>query len=89
LDVTTVIYNNASYEILKVELERVGVDRAGPRAQDLYDLGRPRLDFASLARGMGVPATRAETAEQFTRQLAEALAEPGPALIDAIVPPLS
>jgi acetolactate synthase-1/2/3 large subunit len=87
LDVTTVIYNNASYEILKVELERVGVEHAGPRAQDLYDLGRPRLDFAALARGMGVPATRAETAEQFTRQLAQALAEPGPALIDAIVAP--
>jgi acetolactate synthase-1/2/3 large subunit len=36
---------------------------------------------------MGVPATRAETAEQFTRQLAQGLAEPGPALIDAIVAP--
>jgi acetolactate synthase-1/2/3 large subunit len=85
LDVTTVLYNNASYEILKVELQRVGVDHAGPRAQELYDLGRPRLDFASLARGMGVPATRAETTEQFTYQLARALDEPGPALIDVVL----
>jgi len=89
LDVTTVIYNNASYEILKVELDRVGVSEAGDRARALYDLGRPRLDFVALARGMGVPATRAETAEQFTRHLERALAEPGPTLIDAVVPQVS
>lgn len=88
LDVTTVIYNNASYEILKVELDRVGVVGAGERAQALFDLGRPRLDFVALARGMGVPATRAETAEEFTRQLERALGEPGPAVIDAGIPQL-
>ena len=85
LDVTTVIYNNASYDILEIELQRVGVEHAGPRARALYDIGHPRLDFAALARGMGVPATRAETAEQFAQQFEQALAEPGPALIDAIV----
>ena len=88
LDVTTIIYNNASYEILKVELDRVGATGAGERALDLYDIGRPRLDFVALARGMGVPGTRAETAEQLTEQLERALAEPGPAVIDAVVPQL-
>jgi acetolactate synthase-1/2/3 large subunit len=88
LDVTTIIYNNASYEILKVELDRVGATGAGERALDLYDIGRPRLDFVALARGMGVPGTRAETAEQFTAQLERALAEPGPVVIDAAVPQL-
>jgi acetolactate synthase-1/2/3 large subunit len=86
LDVTTVVYNNASYDILEIELQRVGADHAGPRARALYDIGRPRLDFTALARGMGVPATRAETADQFARQFEQALAAPGPALIDAIVP---
>ena len=37
---------------------------------------------------MGVPATRATTAEELADQLAKALAEPGPHLIEAMVPPL-
>jgi acetolactate synthase-1/2/3 large subunit len=38
---------------------------------------------------MGVPATRAKTAEEFTDQLRKAIEEPGPHLIDAVVPPLT
>jgi acetolactate synthase-1/2/3 large subunit len=37
---------------------------------------------------MGVPATRASTAEELADQLGRALAEPVPHLIDAAVPPL-
>jgi acetolactate synthase I/II/III large subunit len=37
---------------------------------------------------MGVPASRATTAEEFARQLARALAEPWPHLIEAVVPPI-
>jgi acetolactate synthase-1/2/3 large subunit len=36
---------------------------------------------------MGVPASRAATAAEFAQQLRRALAEPGPHLIEAIVPP--
>ena len=36
--------------------------------------------------GMGVPATRATTAEELADQLRQALAEPGPHLIDAVLP---
>jgi acetolactate synthase-1/2/3 large subunit len=35
---------------------------------------------------MGVPATRATTAEEFTEQLQRAITEPGPRLVEAIVP---
>jgi acetolactate synthase-1/2/3 large subunit len=35
---------------------------------------------------MGVPAARAETADDLVRELQRALAEPGPHLIDAILP---
>jgi acetolactate synthase-1/2/3 large subunit len=35
-----------------------------------------------------VPATRATTAEQFAGQFEKALAEPGPHLIEAVVPSL-
>ncbi|HSK22142.1 MAG TPA: acetolactate synthase large subunit [Egicoccus sp.] len=86
LDVTVVVYNNASYEILKIELQRVGAGTGGPKAAELFDLGRPRLDFTALARGMGVPATRADTAEDFTAQLEAALATPGPNLVEAMIP---
>ena len=86
LDVTTVLYNNRSYAILNLEFTRVGVGAPGPKAHDMLDLSRPDLDFVALAQGMGVPATRAETAEDFTDQLERALAEPGPHLVEAIVP---
>ena len=86
LDVTTIVYDNRSYAILELELQRVGADAAGPRASSLFDLSTPPIDFAALAHGMGVPATRATTADELTEQLARALAEPGPHLIDAIIP---
>ena len=39
----------------------------------------------SLAKGMGVPATRATTAEEFNNQLARSLAAPGPGLIEVVL----
>jgi acetolactate synthase-1/2/3 large subunit len=85
LDVTTVIFNNRSYAILNLELNRVGAE-PGPKALDMLDLSRPDLDFVALATGMGVPASRATTAEELTEQLGRALAEPGPALVEAVLP---
>ncbi|MGE5292388.1 MAG: acetolactate synthase large subunit [Micromonosporaceae bacterium] len=87
LDITTVIFSNRSYDILNMELQRVGA-QAGPRAKDLLDLSRPDLDFVSLASGMGVPASRAATAEELAKQFERALAEPGPHLIEAALPSL-
>jgi acetolactate synthase-1/2/3 large subunit len=88
LDVTTIIFNNRSYAILGMELGRVGATAGGPKARDLLDLSRPDMDFVAIAQGLGVPATRATTADEFADQLGRALANPGPALIDAIVPPI-
>ena len=89
LDITTVIYDNGAYDILRLELQRVGAgSMPGPKAQALLDLGSPSMDFVAIATGMGVAARRATTAEEFTAALAAALAEPGPHLIDAVVPSL-
>jgi acetolactate synthase-1/2/3 large subunit len=85
LDVTTVIYANRSYAILAMELGRVGAGEPGPRAGGMLELDRPALDFVALARGMGVPAWRATTAEEFADHLVRALAEPGPAVVEAVV----
>ena len=87
LDVTTVIFNNRSYAILNLELSRVGAESPGPKALDMLDLSRPDLDFAALAKGMGVPAASATTADELVTALERGLAEPGPFLVDAVLPP--
>jgi acetolactate synthase I/II/III large subunit len=84
-DVTTIVCDNGSYAILAHELDKVGADGGGERAQRLLDLGGPRLDFVALAQGMGVPGSRAETAEELAEQVWRALAEPGPHLIQAVL----
>jgi acetolactate synthase-1/2/3 large subunit len=89
LDVTTVIYNNGAYDILRLELQRVGAGATpGPKALDLLDISRPTMDFVKIAEGMGVPARRATTAEEFADALRAAFAEPGPHLVEAVVPSL-
>jgi len=93
LDVTTVVYNNAAYAVLRAELAQVGAQLggagAGAAARRLLDLDDPTLDFVSLARGMGVPARRARTAEELADALRAAAAEPGPHLVEALVPPVA
>ncbi|WP_346622070.1 acetolactate synthase large subunit [Blastococcus montanus] len=84
-DITTIICDNGSYAILQHELSRVGAAGDGEQAAKLLDLGGPRLDFVALAQGMGVPATRATTADELADQLRRALAEPGPHLIVAVL----
>jgi acetolactate synthase-1/2/3 large subunit len=86
LNVTAIIFNNASYSVLNVELDRVGAEAGGARARAQLDLDGPQLDFARLAQGMGVHAVRASTAEDFCQALDYALAQPGPHLIEALVP---
>lgn len=86
LDITVVILNNHAYAILQLELLRVGTQADGERSRSLLDLRRPDIDFASIAQGFGVPATRATSAEELAEQFRTALAEPGPHLIDAALP---
>ncbi len=86
LDVTVVIFNNRSYAILNIELERVGAKEGGPQARSQLDLAGPDLDFVALARGQGVPAVRVDTAEDLATALTRSFAEPGPHLIEAVVP---
>ena len=86
LDVTAVIFNNRSYAILNIELERVGARRPGPAAKSQLDLAGPDLDFVALSTGLGVPAVRTSTGEELTAALERAIAEEGPHLIEVVVP---
>jgi acetolactate synthase-1/2/3 large subunit len=89
LNVTTVIFNNAAYAVLNIELERVGAEESavGAKARSQLDLAGPVIHFADLGRSMGVPSVRATTTEEFVQALERALATPGPHLIEAMVPP--
>ena len=85
LDVTVIVFSNRRYAILGVELLRAGIDPPGPVATALTDLARPDLDWASLAVGMGVPASRATTTDDFVAQLRASLQTAGPTLIEAVL----
>ncbi len=86
LDITVVVFNNRSYAILNIELERVGAQSAGPKAKAQLDLSEPALDFVAIAKGMGMPAVRVEKGRALTKALKKAFREPGPHLIEAVVP---
>lgn len=86
LDITSIVFNNASYSVLNIELERVGADSIGEKAKSQLDLTGPVLNFAQLAQGMGVHGVRVDTAEALSKALEYALVNPGPHLIEAMVP---
>jgi acetolactate synthase-1/2/3 large subunit len=85
LDVVTIVCANRTYNILNIELTRVGAQNPGPKTLSMLDLHDPVLDFVKLAEGMGVEASRAETTTEFAAQFADAVAGRGPRLIEAVL----
>lgn len=83
LDVTTVVFVNRSYRILKTELRRVGVAGTGDKVNAMLELRSPDIDWSGIARSMGVEACRVETIETFIQQFDAAIATRGPRLIEA------
>ncbi|MGN6333121.1 MAG: acetolactate synthase large subunit [Motilibacteraceae bacterium] len=88
LDVTVVLVDNGAYAILRMELARTGAATGGTRAAQLFDLTGPAVDFMAVARGFGVDAVRVERAEDLVDALERCVAEPGPHLVHALVPPI-
>jgi acetolactate synthase-1/2/3 large subunit len=87
LNITTIILKNSSYGILREEWKHL----QEPGQNELHDsplinLGGAPLDFTGLAQSMGVPAAHADTSEELAEHLTRALTEPGPHLIEAVVP---
>ena len=85
MDVTTVIFANRDYEILKGELSRVGASNPGPKALDMLTLDRPDLNFVEMASSMGVDGARVETAQDFSKALAAGIATDGPYLVEVVI----
>jgi len=82
LKVTTVIFANRDYAVLKREFSYLGVGDPGRRALDMFEIGCPDLDWVRLAKGMGVPARRVDSLEGFVGALREGFESQGPSLIE-------
>jgi benzoylformate decarboxylase len=82
LGIVYVILNNSSYRILK---QRTNAMQALAAQTDTYvgmDLTDPRIDYVSVARGMGLAAHKATTLDQVRDLLREGMVAQGPTLID-------
>jgi acetolactate synthase-1/2/3 large subunit len=82
LNVTTVVFANRDYAVLKREFSYLGVGKPGARALEMFEIGHPDLDWTLLAKGMGVPAMRVTSLDAFGKALREGLESEGPTLIE-------
>jgi len=85
LNVTIVVFANRAYQILRGELRAMGAGTPGKHANDMLTLGRPDLDWVSLARGLGVEGSRATTLDALAAQFKRALAHRGPCLVEVVL----
>ena len=85
LQMVFIIINNYSYRILK---QRTNAMKGMAAQHDDYvamDLDKPRVDFVSVARGLGLTAHKASTLSDLSDLLEAALTADGPTLIDVEV----
>jgi benzoylformate decarboxylase len=87
VDAKFVICNNGSYRLLQANISAYWKERSiTPHEFPLsFDLSRPVLRFAEMARSMGVGAARIEKAWEIGPAIHEALTHPGPFLIDLVL----
>jgi acetolactate synthase-1/2/3 large subunit len=84
-DVVIVLLKNDAYAVLGIEMARVREQDMNAKTKTMLDLDNPTLDWVQMSTSLGVPATRAATAEEFHREFEAALAAKGPRLIECQV----
>ena len=77
LPIKVVVFNNGALGFIELEQKSSGFVDTGTELQN--------PDFAAMARAVGIHGVRVENPAQLDAALAEALAHPGPALVDAVV----
>jgi pyruvate dehydrogenase (quinone) len=77
LPIKLVVFNNGALGFIELEQKSSGFLSAGT------ELVNP--DFAAMAEAVGIKGVRLENPAKIEGQIAEALAHPGPVLIDAVV----
>jgi acetolactate synthase-1/2/3 large subunit len=79
LDLTVVVFNDAALSLIEIKREA--------RQMRSQSLTYPAVDFATVARGLGLRGYRVEERGALQATLAEALAGAGPTLVDVRVDP--
>lgn len=77
LPITIVVFNNSSLGFVEVEMKAAGILTYGT------DLKNP--NFAEIANAAGITGMRVENGADLRPALTQALADPGPVLVDVVV----
>ncbi len=87
IDTKFVVCNNSSYRLLQLNIGEYWKEQ-GIEKHDYpmsFDLSHPRLQFAELAKGMGVPGVRVEKPWEIGPAIKQMMASPGPFLLDLVL----
>ena len=87
LAVVYVIFNNASYRILKQRTHALKGFSAEDEVYVGMDLDRPFIDHVGLAKSLGVPGEHVEKTAEVGKALDRGLRSGGPYLIDVRLDP--
>lgn len=79
LPVKTVVFNNSSLGMVKLEMLVEG--------QPEFQTDHEQVNFAEIAKGMGIKTVRITDPKRLRKDMQKALAEPGPVLIDIVTDP--
>jgi benzoylformate decarboxylase len=80
--VTFVVPNNSQYKILKVCGQVLNLDDLRSPDCPGLDLKNPAIDYIALARGLGLPAERLQSAAEVTERVGESLRAGKPQLFE-------
>jgi thiamine pyrophosphate-dependent acetolactate synthase large subunit-like protein len=87
VDAKFVVCNNGSYRLLQLNIEEYWKER-GIERHDFplsFDLSYPAIRFDQIAQAMGVQAVRIEKPWEIASAVRQAVATPGPFLIDLVL----
>ncbi|MCC5970151.1 MAG: acetolactate synthase large subunit [Pararhodobacter sp.] len=85
LDITTVIFANREYAILRSEMTNLGINHFDDNARRMLTFDQPPLDWVKLAEGHGVEAARATSTRALKDLLQASFRRRGPFLIEAVL----
>lgn len=85
IPVTYVVFNNASYRILKMGMVRyIGASERKSEFMGM-NFGEPKIDIAAQAAVWGMPSRRVEHPGELKQALEESMAINGPSLVDVVI----
>ncbi|MCT1654811.1 pyruvate dehydrogenase [Brachybacterium muris] len=79
LNTKILVFNNSSLGMVKLEMLVEGIPD--------FETDHEHVDFAAVAQGAGIPSVRITDPKKLKKDLAAALATPGPMLIDVVTDP--